>query len=63
MVLVLGDVDAEMVDEEILLQLQNLRDVLKYAVIVVSTAPLMSTSAKTPPARSSRSTITVPKTW
>ena len=40
-VLVLGDVDAEMVDEEILLQLQNLRDVLKYAVIVVSTAPLM----------------------
>lgn len=40
-VLVLGDVDTEMVDEEILLQLQNLRDVLKYAIIVVSTAPLM----------------------
>ena len=40
-VLVLGDVDTEMVDEEILLQMQNLRDVLKYAIIVVSTAPLM----------------------
>ena len=40
-VLVLGDIDADLADEEMLLQLQNLRDVLKYAIIVVSTAPLM----------------------
>ena len=40
-VLVLGDIDAEMADEEMLLQLQNLRDVLKYAIIVISSAPLL----------------------
>ena len=40
-VLVLGDIDADLADEEMLLQLQNLRDVLKYAIIVISTAPLL----------------------
>ena len=40
-VLVLGDSDADLADEEMLLQLQNLRDVLKYAIIVISTAPLL----------------------
>ena len=40
-VLVLGEIDADMADEEMLLQMQNLRDVLKNAIIVVSTAPLL----------------------
>lgn len=40
-VLVLGNVDSDLMDEEMLMQLQNLRDVLKFAIIVVSTAPLL----------------------
>ena len=40
-VLVLGNVDSDLMDEEMLMQMQNLRDVLKFAIIVVSTAPLL----------------------
>ena len=40
-ILLQNNFDTDMLDEEMLAQMQNLQDVLKYAIIVISTAPLM----------------------
>ncbi len=40
-ILLQNNFDADLMDEEMLTQIQNLQEVLKYAIIVVSTAPLM----------------------
>ena len=40
-ILLQNNIDSDLMDEDMLKQLQNLQEVLKYAIIVVSTAPLM----------------------
>lgn len=40
-ILLQNNFDADLMDEEMLAQIQNLQEVLKYAIIVISTAPLM----------------------
>ena len=40
-ILLQNNFDADLMDEDMLAQIQNLQEVLKYAIIVISTAPLM----------------------
>ena len=40
-ILLQNNFDADLMDEDMLAQIQNLQEVLKYSIIVVSTAPLM----------------------
>lgn len=40
-ILIQSNFETDMLDEEMLTQIQNLQEVLKYAIIVLSTAPLM----------------------
>ncbi len=40
-ILIQSNFDTDLMDEEMLAQIQNLQEVLKYAIIVVSTVPLM----------------------
>ena len=40
-ILIQNNFDAELMDEDMRAQIQNLQEVLKYSIIVVSTAPLM----------------------
>jgi len=40
-ILLQNNFDTDLMDEDMLAQIQNLQEVLKYAIIVISTAPLM----------------------
>ena len=40
-ILIQNNMDTDLMDEDMLAQIQNLQEVLKYSIIVISTAPLM----------------------
>lgn len=40
-ILIQNNMDTDLMDEDMLAQIQNLQEVLKYSIIVISTVPLM----------------------